>query len=319
MWLGLDRAGDKVDWLRVETPRVALENESLPIRIHLGELKQSTQVCVDLHWSPDRNSAGDFLASGGSKRVGPEGGSFDFEVTVPPREGLRYVHGIIFLSPTGEWEDHTFVAATDPIRVSTNRGAEDSSLTRLSVHQQEEPLPRTASNSSSILRWANGVLLLAASILAGINFRSTPEAQQSSSIARRLWLIVATALALAAGWELFDLENRVGNLARAWARAEDVYFSREGLQRMSVSAIVSAAIVLLSVVWSKRWPGRSLLVFFGLYLVVSCTNLLSLHTLDKFGGISWHGVSLVDGLKFISVMAVLIATIHTGTRTRRAQ
>jgi hypothetical protein len=167
-----------------------------------------------------------------------------------------------------------------------------------------------------MLHWATGILLLAASVFAGMNSRDVPRARQTSGVARRWRLILALALALAAGWELLGLENWVGNLARAWARAEDVYFSREWFQRMSISAVIAAAIVVLGVAWHQRWPHRALLVCFGLYLAISLANLLSLHALDRYAGIRWHGVTLVDGLKFIAAAAVVTTTVYAGRRTR---
>ena len=320
IWFWLGSNGTEVGWLTVETPPRAIAGESLPIRVNVVGLKETTRLCVDLHWSSDRDSSKEFLASGGSKSIGKEGGIFDFEIMVRPMKELRFVHGIIYLSPTGNWDDHTFVARTDLVPVTNNRDGSNSTLTRRSVDQLDETRQEKIARPSSILRWVTGTLLLTASVLAWMSFHYALAVHETLGSARRWWLVLATGLVLAAAWEILGLEDRIGNLARAWARAEDVYYPREWFQRMSISIIFAAATVVLGFVWRNRLPCRSPLIFFGLYLAILSVNLLSLHTLDKYAGTLWHGVSLVDGLKLVCAAAVLAGTVcaREWTGTARA-
>jgi hypothetical protein len=101
VWWGLNHLERRADWLRVEGPRRAVAGQPLRLRVHLAPLAEPTLLCADLHWRATRDTSMGCLATGGTKAVGKEGGSFDFEIMVPPREGLRFVTGIIYLSRTG--------------------------------------------------------------------------------------------------------------------------------------------------------------------------------------------------------------------------
>ena len=118
VWWGLQRAEPRATWLRVEAPRRAVAGQSLRLRVHVAPLPEPARVGADLHWKPSRDASRGYLAGGGSKAVGREGGTFEFEIKVRPVAGLRFVTGIIFVSRTGNWRDHTLAAATEAIPVS---------------------------------------------------------------------------------------------------------------------------------------------------------------------------------------------------------
>ena len=113
IWWGLDRAEHRADWLRVEAPRLALVGHPYPMSVHLAPLAEPGFLCADLHWGKTRNTPMRYLASGGSKAVGKEGGTLDFEILVPPKEGMRFVMWVIYFGPTGSWGDHKLVANTE--------------------------------------------------------------------------------------------------------------------------------------------------------------------------------------------------------------
>jgi hypothetical protein len=104
---------------------------------------------------------------------------------------------------------------------------------------------------------------------------------------------------------LFGLESWVEVHVRALARAGDVYHSRAVFQKAVISVTSAAAIVGLCLLWRKRKAHKFVLVFFGLYLAISVVNLLSWHAIDKYAGLSWLGVSLVEALKAVCAAATL--------------
>jgi len=297
----------------VVAPRNAAIGQTLPLRIHVGWLATSTRLCADLHWSTNRDTSNNFLASGGSRAISRAGGTFDFAIPVPARPGLRYVHGIIYLSPTGNWEDHTRVVSTDLIPVTTRHLDGTTALAPVSLNQPDATFVQSNARLSSVLRRITALLLLAAAVLAVRNYRPTPGP------ARGGWLVLAIGLVLAAAWECFGWENFVGNLGRALLRAEDAYYSRKWFQRLAISATVAAVVVLVRGMWRQPWPQRWALIFFGLYLAVAAVNALSLHALDQYAWSSWRGILLVDGVKFLIVAAVLASVLHAGGRPRTAR
>jgi hypothetical protein len=127
---------------------------------------------------------------------------------------------------------------------------------------------------------------------------------------RHWWLVLAVVLALGCIWELFGLENRLGGLARALARAEHYYHARALVQKAIISVTIAATVVFLGFLRGRRtlhWP---LVLFTGLYLALSVVNLLSFHSLDQYAGLSWHGITLVEAMKCACAVAILKAVLQ---------
>jgi hypothetical protein len=158
---------------------------------------------------------------------------------------------------------------------------------------------------TAIPRLLTALLLLASSLVAWVICGSVASEPGSSTRRLRRWQVLATALTLACIWELFGLENWVWMHVRALARAGDVYYSRAFFQKAIISVTIAATFVFLCLLWRKRRPYQALLVFFGLYLAISAVNLLSFHSIDKYAGLSWLGVTLVEALKFVCATATL--------------
>ena len=305
VWWWLGRLGPSADWLEVEAPRQAVVGRPLPIRVHLAPLAKPTQVGVDLHWGTARDAKEGYLATGGTKVVGCKGGTFDFAVPVQPANRLRFVYGIIFLSQTGDWKDHTLVATTEVIPVNTNTFHNQESmlepLAAQSLGDQEKHHP----HPSALPRLVTALLLLA-SLLAAWDASPSPSGDSISQRRQHLWRkALLTGLALASLWELLGLEHWLGVQARTFARAEDLYYPRMVFQKAMISAVVASAAVLLVFVRQTRPSRRLLLVFLILYFGISAVNLLSLHVIDKVADLSWHGLALVQVLKLACAIMIL--------------
>ena len=297
VWWGLDRAEPRADWLRVEAPRRAIAGRPLSLRVHLAPRAQAGYLCVDLHWGTSRDTSMGCLASGGSKALGKEGGTFDFAIMVAPALGLRFVTGIIYLSPTGSWPDHTLMAATEVIQVSSNTvGKVDLPLEPLRVQPPGDD-PGAHPHPATIPRWLAALLFLAATVAAWRAGRSPAGPSGRPDAENRWWQVLAALLALACLWESLGLESWLGAQARAMARAEDLYYPRVVLQEVVISVAVAAMAVFLLFVRRARRSRRLLLACFGLYLGISLVNLVSLHVIDKIADLSWHGLTLVQALK----------------------
>ena len=303
-WWWLGRLGGEVAWLKVEAARHATVGKPLPIRIHIAGLTEPSYLCTDLHWANVRDTSNGYLASGGAKPVGKEGGSFDFEIMVTATNGLHFVHGIIFLSPTGDWGNHTFAATTELIPVTSGPDDRKPELVRLPVQLLEDHA-RDKVRPIAIPRLMTALLLLASSVVAWVICSSIAGNPERANQRHRRWQVLATALTLACIWELFGLENWVGIHVRALARAGDVYYSRAVFQKATISVTIAATFVFLCFWWRKRRSYQVLLVFFGLYLAIAAVDLLSFHSIDKYAGLSWHGISLVEALKFLCAAATL--------------
>ena len=307
IWSLLGRMDDDVAWLTVEAPGHAVAGVALPLRVRVTGLKEPTQLAINLHGSSVRDGSNDFLSPGGARLVGKEGGRFDFEIMVHPRADLHFVNAILFLSPNGDWKDHTFAATTELIPVTNAQDGDVSAMRRLAVHPLVRNEERANGNDPAFPRLIVGLVLLAGSVMAFAG--SKPH--------RGGWLVLAAMFALAAAWELLGVEGRVGTVARAWARAADVYYPREIFQKAVISLTFACVLGFLVLAWGRRKSYQPALLFFGLYLGITVVNLLSLHSLDVYAGHSCHGVNVVDALKLFCAAATLLCVLRarSGRRT----
>ena len=297
IWWALDRSEPCADWLRVEAPRRAVAGQPLPMRVHLVPLAEPARLCADLHWGTSRDTSIGCLASGGSRAVGKEGGTFDFEIMVAPRAGLRFVTGVIYLSRTGSWHDHTLVAGTEVIPVSSNTtGQVESPLEQLRLQSPGDDA-KTHPRPAAIPRLLTALLFLAAMVAAWGVGQSPAGSSGRPGAAHRWWQVLAMLLALACLWEFFGLESWLGAQARAMARAGDFYYPRVVFQKAAISFAVAATAAFLFFVRRARSSHRLLFVGFGLYLGISAVNLVSLHAIDRIADLSWHGLTIVQALK----------------------
>ncbi len=309
LWFWLGRWSE-VAWLTVEGPTHVVVGEPVQLRIHVTRVAPEALLCADLHWASDRNTPGGFLAAGDSKVAVHSGGTFDFRIPIPARDHLRFVNGIIYLSPDGQWSNHTFVATTDLIPITLPRADQAPALVRWPLRQLAEDFARIAPSKSPLLRWAIGLtwLLAAAGLVRQI--RPARNFPTQSSKRPRWGLALVVGFALAGVWEWAGLENLLGNQARSLARAEDLYYPRAIFQKLVIAVTVAAAVVGLGMAWQKC-RARPWLLGFGLYLTLTLVNLLSLHAVDLFAGRSWHGVAFVDALKLLCAVTAMVSLLRT--------
>jgi hypothetical protein len=313
VWWGLDRSEPRAGWLRVEAPRRAVAGQPLPVRVHLAPQSEAGYLCADLHWGASRDASMGYLASGGNRAVGKEGGTFDFEIVVLPRAGLRFVNGIIYLSRKGSWQTHTLVAGTEAIPVVSDTAAKQQlPLEQLHVQPLAQDLhvrPRPA----PIPRLLTALLFLAATVVAWGARQSPADSGGAPGSENRWWLGLAGLLALACLWEFFRLESRLDAQARAMAQARDLYYLRALLQKVVISVAVAATAAFLLLVRRARSSRRLLLVGVGLYLGISAVNLVSLHAVDQVANLAWHGLKLVQALK-LACAAMILRGVVTASR-----
>ena len=184
VWWGLDHWERPAAWLHVEAPRRAVAGQTLPLRVHLAPLAEPTRLCADLHWGTTRDTSMGYLGTGGSKPVGKEGGTFDFEITIPPAQGVRFVTGILFLSRTGSWNDHTLVAATEVIPVSSN--TMEKVEARLEPLRVQPPGDATTDHPrpAAAPRWLTALLFFFAAVARGAAARqpTVPAACRATEV-----------------------------------------------------------------------------------------------------------------------------------------
>lgn len=314
LWFWLGRL-DRIDWLMVEGPTHAVVGEPVSLRVHVTRLAADTILRVDLHRARDRNTSMGFLAAGEPRAGGKTGGIFDFTISIPAKDDLRFVNGIIYLTPDGSWSKHTFVATTDLIPITTTRDVLTTGLVQLPVRQLAERATWVTSPKSPLLRWATGVAWLFCAAALGRKLWPPRQFSRIASGSSRWDWGVAVGFALAGIWELAGFENTLGNWARSFARAEDVYYPRALFQKAVISVTIAAVIVWFGS-GSRRRAVPLWLLSFGLYLAIATVNLFSLHAIDQYASASWHGLALVDAVKFPCAV-IALSCLYARGRNRK--
>jgi hypothetical protein len=304
IWHGLTSLEPMADWLKVEAPAFVKSGESLTIRVNLSALPEPTLLTVDLHWTGSDEKSKGYLSTGGKVEVGRNGGWFSFNAPVLAKNGLIRVTPIFYLSPTGSWKTHTRAAYSESIPVNSLREQNKSALFKTLKVQD---IVETKSKRSSV-KFMPRLLTAFLFFLAAIFYQKTTIhldiCSQHKSINN--WrLFLTTFFVLAGIWEFFNVEIVLSEQVRALARAFDMYDSRMYFQKAVVSIVIGMIMISTIGFCFSYHPTKCLLAFLSLYAGISLVNLFSLHAIDSFMAITWHGFTVVQSLKLISAFLML--------------
>lgn len=295
-WLSLHRARES-RWLQVEAPRHAVPERSLPLRVTLHSPPRDGWLIVDLHGLSARREPLGFLVHAGSQRTDREIWTYEFDTPVVAKAELGYVLAIVYLSPSGHWQDRIATAATEPIPI--RRSGEAGELQPVPTYDPQ-PWIVPEQDPSLALRASIGVLWLLSGIL--------------------VWRTGSQGLALAcvaAGlWELSGMEARLLGVARSLAREHRLYYERHALQELVTFAVLLGAAAFAA--WrlrSMRARGSDALkAALGLYAVLSLASLSSWHEADRLLAAPVLSIPLVQ----LAQLATALVALVLARRTQRA-
>jgi hypothetical protein len=309
VWQGLNIFEPKADWLKVESHRSVRAGEMLPIRVQLLPQTNPGKLLVDLHWSKTRDLSEGFLSKGGVKSVGLQGGSFDFFIPVIPKDGIRFVRAVVFLSPNGSWQDHKLAASTELIPVNSFAPQNKIFLMEtLKVKPSTVFIKKTHPHPRVFPRILTAFLFFCAAI-------RLLQGQYSTRGKFKHGTTLTIALLMACLWELFDLETVLADKVRALAKAQDLYHSREVLQKAIVSMVTAATSGFFIWILMFRQSCKFLLICLACYMGLDLVNLVSLHMIDSIAMLSWQGFTFIQLLKMICAILILIG-VHRAIKKR---
>lgn len=327
-WFVLDRLEHRPGWLVVETPAAAVVGRVLEIRVTLDpSIEPSQIVCSLFRLRADGKDWG-YLASAGPSRPAVGGETYSFAFTVPDREDAAFTNVLVFLSPTGKWEDATRAVTTEFMPVERDgQGARNLVLRRTNVDryltaaeaertgaggQRQRPLGQPSG-------WVHPVLfvllLTAAALCLAKAGRKAPGTSPHQDGERTVWLLFGALLILCAALELSGIAGHLVAWARRLAQERHLYESRKAFQKMIMAAVAAASLgFFLLFIRATRKPGSHRFLWWagiGLaaYLAVSFVSVLSFHAVDVARSMTWHGVSPIDGLRGAGAVVTLVAAL----------
>jgi len=315
-WFGVLRPRPMATWLRVETPSHAILDKGFPVRVTLDAPVRSAQLAVDLHWLGSRSTARGFLVGSPPQRVDARQEPYTFELPVDTRPDLGQVQIILFLSPTGRWEDRIESATTAPIPVQPH-GTLGPVASTPAYAVRSESFPPSA--PSPALRISIAVLWLLSSIALwrrgarpGLG-RDWLEPVGSRGVRLR-WL--AAACLLAALWELSTLETFLPQIARAAALEHDLYAERFWTQQWITLAFLAGVLAWLAITLRGSPLHRKdvIAAALGLYAGISLSSVVSLHEIDRILSVTILSIPSAQVAKLFVAIAVLVLASR-GTRS----
>lgn len=99
-------------WATVTAPAGLIPGEPFDFKVELAEPHPGQQLAVHLHWRKS-NAFGGFNAWGGLPKDAARTGPHTFRFTPEDKPGLVSFSAAVFLSPSGEWGDHTMEARVE--------------------------------------------------------------------------------------------------------------------------------------------------------------------------------------------------------------
>ncbi|HMA53330.1 MAG TPA: hypothetical protein VKT17_02655 [Acidobacteriota bacterium] len=313
-WIVLDITENRPGWLAVEGPATAAVGGRIEFRVRLEGRDGPGMIACTLHHADAEKRGWGYLASSGPPQPAVAGRTHTFVFTVPERADMAYVFALIYLSPTGRWEDGTRAVSTAYIPVVREGGAAATTVlrkTRLhrypTVAESERTEARAARARGRSSVWIHpilGALLVAAAFLAvKAGGRSKAAARPVEPGERTAWLLLAAALTIGAVLEVSGIASHVAAWGRRLAEQQGLYELRRPLQK-TVMALTAAGCFGLFILFIRaaRRPGSHRYLWWagiGLaaYLAVSFVGVLSFHAVDAARSLVWHGVSPFDALR----------------------
>jgi len=334
-WVALSLTDDNPRWLTVETPELAVVGRPLEVRVTLRGSVEPTQINCTLHRANAERKGWGYLASSGPSRPAAGGQTFTFRFEqVPEREDLTYAFALIYLSPTGKWEDGTRAATAKylPVEREDRIGARlDLRTTQVyryptaaeaAKRQARARTERPPGRPSAWVHPLLGLLLLAASLFAWIKARRSRAAAAGEST---VWLAFAVLLAASAIMELSGIAGHITAWGRRLAEERGVYELRRPAQKAIMAAVAAAGLglfILFIRAIRKPGPHRALWwagIGLAAYLAMSFVSVLSFHAVDVARRVLWHGLSPVDAVRgggaFVAFLATLAGVRRPAGRT----
>ncbi len=323
-WIVLDLTEDRPDWLIVEGPETAVVGRRLEFRVRLDKSDGPGEIDCTLHHADADKKGWGYLASSGPPQPAVAGGTYSFVFTVPPHSDMAYAFAIVYLSPTGKWEDGTRAISTKYIPVIREGGGAATTGLRKTRIYRYETVADSERSKASVLRprgrpsvWIHPVLaalLIAAAFFAvKAGDRSKAAASPGGPGERTVWLVFAALLAVGAALEISGIAPHVTAWGRRLAEQQGVYELRRPFQKTVMAAAAAACLGLFILfIRATRKPGSHRYLWWagiGLaaYLTISFVGVLSFHGVDAARGLVWHGVSPVDALRGAGAAVTLAA------------
>lgn len=310
-WWLIKRGPLPSTWLRVEIPAQAVIGRNFPVTVVLHDGPADQLLGVDLHWRNSREEFRGTLSGSVPQRTSGGQRAYTFNLSLPARDGLAYIYGVIYVSPTGRWNDRTRACTFEPVAVTASLDPRKSQLRRQAVAHDLNLQLALKRRDSEVVRWGSVALLAIAGLICA-RLLHRERANESGPVAEvpTRWGWLALACLLVALWEATTAESVVGNMLRHFAIGHGWYEQRRFFQELLTTAVIVASTGVATAALRRARVQPASLVFCAadVYWRVSAVSFISLHDADAWLATPVLGLPVVQLVKLVLAVTAVTTT-----------
>lgn len=311
--LGLGRLPDQPTWLSLTLPARAVLHSNFTAQITLRK-PHTGFVGFELLWHDRQRAYQGRLPAPPVQRVHPGQADYEFTIPVTPVPGLRFVSGLVFLSPTGLWEDRTAVAVTgyyQPLTTPTDTNGVP--WPRRTTHAHFPRSPEFYPPPSRTARTLTAALFMAAAAsmaLVLVTTRRHRSRSASGEPAGGVVLLIVIQLACGA-WEQLEIGERLANRVREAMQVHGVYKERHTAQQPLTGLALAAGSACMWALLRSRMPGtlRTTAAGCAAYGAIAVLSAISLHAVDVLSLVRLGPFPAVQALELGAAATALLGTL----------
>ena len=310
-WL-VFRGRPESGWLTVDGDAHAVPGLALMLNIRIDPPLPSQLLVADLHWSTRRREPMGFLTGGRPQRLSGAIGSCRVEIPVPERDEMGFVQAVVYVSPSGRWEDRIRSASTEPIPVRSAIAAGDRPETVHWAVHDHLPDPGSQPSASTSGRALVAALWLFVAVRMAWVYRVPVTNGNARSSRERRWMMVAFCGALlAAAWQALAMDSVLGDDIRRLTIDHRLYFEREWLQKLTTLAIAVGAAGVIAWLSNSSLSRSTRAVLLGLasLLALSALSIVSLHSVDRLADLPFWDMPVIDWLKIAVTLVAVVGSL----------
>ena len=292
-WFALEGLRPVSTWTTLEAPAELDPDRPFPANVEFTPPLPLGRFSVDLHAPGDPDGRTTVVAVFQQELVP---GQHRYHVEIPLRVAVtsEFVRAVVYLGPTGRWQDRTRAAISEDIPV-TRPAASATSRSKTTVRHRmaDQGGPSTIPRVRFLpARAATSMVWCIAGWLALTRGRRSDPRRlgETGDLGRNTnrfgWACLVAGVA-----EATDLGGRLGDVVRSFARRASVYDGREPGQQIVTALVLAGTLALFTAV--GRAPASAprrlarLATVCGLGLLA--VDALSLHAIDRLAQTSAMG------------------------------
>lgn len=309
----------KADWCLLEYPRYAVRGEGLKIKLTVLEEVPKAKLKIDLHWL-DKDNSGFFTYSRQSFEAF-KGNEYVYEWPIKQPSPYEAVFPVVFLSPSGKWNDSLKQAAGQAIFLKDKLPV-DFFMANLKERPFFMGYEETIEyQNPSMFRLFLEALLFSLALRLIVYLIILTQNNKAMVEVKALLFILAFVFLIIIVLRISGIDQRLAGFLRRIFHVNQVYHSRRIFQRLGLLSFAGAWLFFQFLV--LRYHGftfnlKLMLLFGALIVLLVFTRYISLHSVDAFYNRRFVAIPVYYGVEFLLFFGLYIAGILHGREIKKS-